>query len=116
MSTQRNMPSNIEQRVMANVATVYSVRKVFSATALKLYVLVAALLSIWKLVWVTRIMQNFTAVEKNGLVSVGNYFVYAVVHTHPVVQLTLVVAAVAFVALVIDLIRSTSTPRLTPAW
>ncbi len=105
------MQSNIETRVMANVGVIYTARKVFSTTMLKLYVLVAAVLAIWRLVWVTRVLQNFALVEKNGLVSMGNYAVYAVLHTHPAVQITLAVAAVAFVLLVVDIVRSAITPR-----
>ncbi len=107
---------NIEERVMANVGVVYSVRQAFSATALKAYVLVAALLAIWKLVWVTRIESNFLHVMNGGVAAVGNYIAYAFIHTHPQVQITLAIAAVAFVALAVDLFRSASTPRLTVAY
>ncbi len=103
--------SNIEQQVMANVGVIYSTRHIFGATALKVYVLVLSALALWKLVWVTKILQNFATVEKNGVAAMGNYLFYAVIHTHPVVQLTLAVAAVAFVALFVDLFRATTTPH-----
>ncbi|HEV8666420.1 MAG TPA: hypothetical protein VN665_01050 [Candidatus Paceibacterota bacterium] len=105
------MTTNIEQRVMANVGVIYTTRRVFSATMLELYVLVLAILAIWRLVWVTRVLQNFSIVEKNGLISIGNYAVYAVLHTHPLVQVTLAIAAIAFVMLVADIFRSATTPR-----
>lgn len=104
MTTQ----STIEQRVMASVGAIYTARKVFSATALKAYVLVLSALALWKLVWVTRIIQNFTEIEKSGLGSLGNYIVYALLHTHPAVQLTLAIGAIAFVMLAKDLFRATS--------
>lgn len=107
MTTQ----TNLEQRVMANVGVIYSARQLLGPTALKLYVLVAAMLAIWRLVWVTRVLQNFAAVEKNGLASMANYLVYAVLHTHPAVQITLAIAAVAFVLLLADLVRSATTPK-----
>jgi hypothetical protein len=108
MTTQ----TTIEERVMANVSVIYMARKVFGTTALKLYVLAIAAVALWKLVWVTRIEQNFLQVMHGGAVAAGNYAVYAVLHTHPVVQLTLAVAAVAFVMLVADLVRAAaSTPR-----
>jgi hypothetical protein len=102
---------NIEQRVMANVGVIYSTRKVFSTTALKAYVLVLSALALWRLVWVTKVMQNFAIVEKNGIAAVGNYVVSAVVHTHPIVQVTLAVAAIAFILLFADLFRATSTKQ-----
>jgi hypothetical protein len=108
MTTQ----SQLEQRVMANVGVIYTARKVFSATAVKAYVLLLATLALWRLVWVTRVEQNFMAVMHGGLGAVGNYALYALVHTHLAVQATLAVAAVAFVMLVVDLARSAATPRL----
>ena len=110
------MTTNIEQHVMANVGVIYTGRKVFSATMLKLYVLVLAMLAIWRLVWVTRVLQNFTVVEKNGLASMANYALYAVLHTHPLVQVTLAIAAVALVLLMVDLLRPAATPRQSLAY
>ena len=108
--------TNLEQRVMANVGIIYTARKVFSPTMLKLYVLVAATVAIWRLVWVTRVEQNFAHVMSGGAVAAFNYLAYAVLHTHLVVQITLAIAAVAFVMLVADLIRSATTPRQTLAY
>ena len=110
------MTTNIEQRVMANVGVIYTTRRVFSATMLKVYVLVLAALALWRLVWVTRVEQNFTAVMHGGALAAGNYAMYAFLHTHLVVQITLAVAAVAFVLLVVDLVRSASIPRQTLAY
>lgn len=93
---------------MANVGAIYATRKVFSPVMLKFYVLALAMLAIWRLVWVTRIEQNFLQVMNGGVAAVGNYAVYAFIHTHLAVQITVAVAAVAFVMLALDLTRSVS--------
>lgn len=111
-----NTQTNIEQRVMANVGVIYTARKVFSPAMLKLYVLAAATVAIWRLVWVTRVEQNLLQVMNGGAVAVWNYFVYAVVHTNPSVQITLAIATLAFVGLVVDAVRSASTPRQMMAY
>ena len=110
------MTSNIEQRVMANVGVIYTTRKVFGPTMLKAYVLVLSALALWRLVWVTRIEQNFANVMHGGAVAVSKYAVYAFLHTHLAVQITVAVAAVAFVMLLADLLRSIVTPRQTLAY
>ena len=94
---------------MASVAVIYTARKLLSRTALELYVLAVSAIALWQLVWVHKVFANFFAVEKNGLGSVATYLVYAVEHTHLAVQLTILVAALAFVALLVDFVRSVST-------
>lgn len=101
---------------MASVGVIYAVRKAFSPAMLKLYVLAAATVAIWRLVWVTRVEQNFLNVTNGGVVAVGNYVLYAVVHTHLAVQITLAIAAVAFVGLIIDAVRAGATPRRMMAY
>ena len=108
--------SKIEHQVMASVGVVYTARKLFAPAMLKAYVLVLSALALWRLVWVTRIEQNFFSVMHGGAVAVGEYAIYAFLHTHLVVQITLAVAAVAFVMLVVDLARSVSTPRQNLAY
>jgi hypothetical protein len=103
-------PSKIEQQVMASVGVIYTARMLTNATALKVYALVLSVWGIGRLVWVSKVLSNFWAVEKNGIGSVSNYLLYAVEHTHLTVQLALLVAAVAFVGLVVDAARSLSTP------
>lgn len=105
------MQTKIEQQVMAGVAVVYAARKLLSRTALELYVLAASAIALWQLVWVHKVFENFFAVEKNGFGSMFNYLIVAVEHTHLAVQLTLLVAALAFVALLVDVARSVATPR-----
>ena len=103
--------SNIERQVMASVAVIYVARKLLSHTALEVYVFAASLFAIWKLVWVTRVLQNFSTAEHNGLNAVGNYLLVAVSHTNIAVQLTLLVGALAFISLLVDFVRSISFSR-----
>lgn len=101
---------------MANVGVIYTTKRVFAPTMLKLYVLVLSALALWKLVWVTRIEQNFLQVMNGGAAAVWNYAANAILHTNFVVQITLTIAAVAFVLLALDVVRSVATPRRRMAY
>ena len=105
------MRSKIEQQVMASVAVIYAARALTSRTALEFYVFFLSVWGIGRLVWVSKVFENFSLVEKQGLGAMSNYILYAVEHTHLAVQLTLLVAAVALISLVIDLVRSVSSPQ-----
>jgi len=94
---------------MANVGAIYTARKLFSSTALKLYVLAAALLGIWRLVWVTRVEQNLLHVMHGGVVAVGQYVIAAFAHTSTLVQLVFLVALVALGSLMVDIVRSAAS-------
>jgi hypothetical protein len=104
------MSSKIEQQVMASVGVIYTARTLINTTALKLNALVLSVWMIGRLVWVSKVFDNFFTVEKSGIGSVSNYLLYAVEHTHVAVQLTLFVAAIAFIGLVVDAVRSLTTP------
>ena len=91
---------------MASVAVVYATRKLTSRRAVEWYVLIASTIALWQLVWVHKVFANFAAIEKNGLGSVATYLFVAVTHTHLAVQLTLLVAAIAFLSLIFDSVRS----------
>jgi len=99
--------SKIERQVMASVGVIYTARKLVSRTAIEIYVLAASALALWQLVWVHKVFDNFFAVEKNGIGSTLNYVATAVGHTNPAVQLTLFIAAAAFVMLMVDMAKST---------
>ena len=103
--------STIEKNVMASVAVIYAAHLLMSATALKLYVLLFSIGAIAKLVWVAKVFQNFFAVEKNGFGAISNYLLFAVEHTNLAVQVTLVVAIIAFAGLMLDAIRSFTPNR-----
>ena len=98
------MQSKIESQVMASVGVIHTTRRIFSATALKVYTLVASIYALGKLVWVSRIQENLLEVMNGGVLAVGNFVLYAITHTSVAVQATLVVAAIAFLSLVVDLI------------
>lgn len=101
--------SKIEQQVMASVATIYAVRKLFSATALKLYVCVLCLWGLGQLVWVARVFENLSTA---GLQGFANFALSAVLNAETLVQLILLLGALVFVSLLLDLVRSTPSRRV----
>ncbi len=98
---------------MASVGTIYTWRMLTSLTALKIYALILSIWAIGRLVWVSKVFDNFMQVEKNGIGAIINYLLYAVEHTHLAVQVTLLVAALAAASLLVDAIRSLRTPSHT---
>ena len=103
--------SKIERQVMASVGAIYLARTLTNLTALKIYALILSVWGIGRLVWVSRILDNFFAVEKHGIGSIANYLFVAVEHTNIAVQLTLFVAALALVSLVVDFVKSVTSQR-----
>ena len=103
--------SNIQRQVMAAVALVYAARVAKSPTALKVYVVLISIGVLARLVWVAKVFQNFALVERHGLGATSNYVLFAVGHTQLAVQLTLLVAAIAFMGLILDTARTLSTRR-----
>jgi hypothetical protein len=99
------MQSKIEQRVMASVGVIYGVKQLVSATAIKLYVLVASVWTLGALVWVARVEQNFMTALHGGLPKVLPYMEVALTHTSLYVQLALIVAAVAGISFLLDIVR-----------
>lgn len=103
------MASKIEQQVMANVGVIYTARQFVSMSAIKLYVLVAGVVALVELTWVHKVFENWSAV---GLSGTFHFLTYALLHTHPAVQLTAIVLVVASVSLVRDLLKPARTLRL----
>ncbi len=101
--------TTIEKNVMANVALIYTARKFMSRTALKLYVCVACLWGLASLVWVAKVFENLATV---GVAGSLQFFIAALINTDMLVQLTLIVGAVAALSLAADLVRSVATPRV----
>lgn len=97
---------------MASVGVIHGARRIVSATALKLYSLVASVYALGALVWVSRIGDNLAHVMNGGVLAVGNFVLYAVVHTTFAVQAVLLIAAVALISLAVDAVRAVS-PRST---
>jgi len=102
--------SNITQKVMASVLVIYLARKATGPTALKCYILLLSLWGMGRLVWVSKIVENFSTVAQSGVLAVGNFMLVAVEHAHISVQLTLAVILVAGVWLLLDLARA-AAPR-----
>jgi hypothetical protein len=105
------MSTRMEQKVMANVGAIYTGRVLTGMTALKVYALILSVWGVGRLVWVSKVFQNFLIVEKNGAGSIFNYAVSSLTHTHVAVLAVLFVGTVAFVSLVVDAVRSIVTPR-----
>src|SRR3989344_2750865 len=98
----------IEERVMMNVATVFALRKLVSATALKLYALVLSLGGVVALVSVSNVIANLVKVAEGGVGSVAFFVVSAVLSTTLVVQVALLLGAFAAISLVTPALRSGS--------
>lgn len=96
---------------MGSVATIYTWRRATSATALKVYALVASLYALGTLVWVARVQENFFAALQGGAGHLGNYLMVAVVSTEFTVQIMLLVALVTLFSLALDFVRSLSSAQ-----
>jgi hypothetical protein len=107
------MSSKIEQQVMASVGIIHTARRAVSATALKVYALVASVYALGILVWVARVEQNFNEAFHGGVDKVFAYLLAAVSHTTLAVQLVLVIATLALISLAIDLARSLTSRQLS---
>ncbi len=103
--------SNLEQKIMANVAMVYTARKMVGRTALKFYTLVLSFVGIAFFVSVPHVAQNFGGVAQGGVGSVMFFVLTAVLSTTILVQIALLLGVVAFASLVGDYLR-----RSRPVW
>lgn len=100
--------NKIQTQVMASVAVIYALRTLLGPTALKLYVLVLSVWGIGRLVWISKVFENLSKVEKSGASAVGNFFLAAVEHTSTSVQLALAAAAIAALLLFFDVVRASA--------
>ena len=107
--------TNLEQRVMASVRIIYTVRSLTSATALKLYVLALSFAGIVMLVSVSDVAVNFAHVSQGGVGNIAGYAIAAVLGTKFVVQLALIVGLASFVSLVAPALRSLSSNKTVTA-
>src|SRR3989344_8294608 len=103
--------SKIERQVMASVGVIYVVRQIVSATALKIYALVASVWALGALVWVARIEQNFAEALRGGFTHVSSYLFAAVFNTTVFVQAVILLVAVVALSLAIDFVKSSVRPR-----
>jgi hypothetical protein len=104
--------TKIERQVMAGVGVIYATRRLTSATALKLYALFASVWALAAFVWVAKVAENFTEVSRAGLTHIAPYLLGAVSHTTIFVQLALLVAGIALVGLMVDLVKSATERQL----
>ncbi|MBY0472827.1 hypothetical protein K2Q00_00895 [Patescibacteria group bacterium] len=104
------MQSNIEKQVMAGVAVVYTVRKLTSRFAIECYALALSFAGAAYFVSLPNVFQNLTHVTQGGVVSVGVFFLTAVLQTKLAVQVALFVAAASLVLMGVDVARSAATP------
>lgn len=98
--------TTIEQRVMANVAVIYTVRRLVGRTALKSYALLLSVIGITFFVSVPHIAQNFEHVSQGGAGSIFTFIISAILGTTIVVQVGLLLGAAAFVSLATDFVKS----------
>ena len=95
---------------MANVALIYTLRKLVSKTALELYIFIVCLWAVGQLVWVARVFENLA---NAGLAGSVQFIIAAALNTDVLVQLVLAVGIVAAYLLFVDIIRgATSTSTL----
>jgi len=102
---------SLEQKVMAGVATIYLARLFTSARALKAYALFLASLGVVLFASVPHVVANFLSVGGKGFPAVYTFLLSAVTETSFVVQVGLLVAAVALVSLVRDIARPVEAPN-----
>ena len=103
----------MEQKVMANVAVIYTARKLASRTALKLYVLGVSFVGLVTLVSISNVTANLTNVAQNGVESTLSFLAAAILGTTILVQVALFLGVAAVFSLVIDAIRSSFSSSRT---
>lgn len=101
--------ASTEERVMANVAVIYTARKLTSKRALAFYALAVSALGIISTVSLTNVFQNFALVAQAGIPSVVGFILAALFTTKIAVQASLLVASCALVALMVDTVRPLTT-------
>jgi hypothetical protein len=103
--------TNIKKNVMAAVFLVRGFRMAKSPTALKIYAIMLSIWGISRLVWVSKVFENFSIAQSGGISSTFSYTLAAIEHTHLGVQVMLLVVACAFVSLLTDTFRSVPARR-----
>ena len=95
---------------MASVGIIYTARMLTSRLALECYALVLSFAGAAYFVSLPNVVSNFGHVAQGGLVNVGAFLVAAVLGTKFVVQVAVLVGAVAFVGMLADIMRSKTSP------
>jgi uncharacterized membrane protein len=97
--------TKIEQQVMASVVLLHTARRLVSRTALKVYTLAISFWGVVALVSIGNVTANFTNVAQGGVGSVAIFLVSAILGTTLLVQLALLLAALAAASIFTDVIR-----------
>jgi hypothetical protein len=96
--------SNIERIVMQRVHLIRALRVAISSGTLSFLV---SLLGVWGLgreVWVARVLQN----APKNLLDIPNFYLSAFIHTHIIVQATIVVTVLALLYVAWEIARAIS--------
>ncbi len=103
------MKQPLRSKIMGGIYAVYLLRKAYSATAIKAYVLGISLGAMAFAVSLAHIVEN--ALRVKGITGLFDFAASAVLNTEMSVQLLLITAALAFVLMVRDL-QSLSRTRV----
>jgi hypothetical protein len=101
--------STIRRNVMRRVRTAHALRAVFSTPIVSGIVFAAALWGIGREVWVARVFENMPSLAHAD--AVARFLLAAFMNTEAVVQVLLVLAAIALVWLMRDGARTIAAPR-----
>ncbi len=89
--------SSIKKNVMRRVYIVYALRPIVSAGALAVLVLAGALWGIGREVWVAHVLNNMP--QFTHFYALSQFWVYAFLHTHMIVQVLVLMSIFAIVYL-----------------
>jgi hypothetical protein len=103
--------SKIEQQVMAGVAVVYTARKLTSRFALECYALALSFAGAAFFVSLPNVFQNLTHVAQGGVVSIGVFFLTAILQTKLVVQVATLIGIASLILIGVDMARSATPSR-----
>lgn len=102
------MQSEIEKKVMGNVAAIYAGRKFVSAMAVKLYILCASLIAIASVVSVPHVFANLM---QAGVTGFATFAFVAVLKTKLLVQIGLLVGCVVLASLIFEFFKNNTASR-----
>jgi len=96
---------------MAGVAVVYTTRKLTSRFALECYALALSFAGAAYFVSLPNVFANLTHVAQGGAVSIGVFFLSAILHTKLVVQVAVLIGAASLMLIGVDIVRSAQSPN-----
>ncbi len=91
---------------MAGVAVVYTARKLTSRFALECYALALSFAGAAFFVSLPNVFQNLTHVAQGGVVSIGVFFLTAILQTKLVVQVATLIGIASLALIGFDMARS----------